>query len=184
MTAEFLLNLGIPPELVVVVIAMLPISELRGAIPVGINVLGLPWTTVLPLAIMGNLLPIPFILFLLKRAVGILDHISLFHRFFSWLFAYTARRSGLIQKYKRIGLMLFVAIPLPITGAWTASVAAVLFAFELKNALLFISLGALIAGGIVTALALLGWWGALIAVVALVALAIYSIWKTNHRQPI
>ena len=83
----------------------------------------------------------------------------------------------MIEKYERIGLVLFVAIPLPITGAWTGSIASVLLGMSFKRALLSIFLGVLIAGTIVTCLTLLGWVGAVIAGVALCVLAILGMWR-------
>ena len=165
--SEALISAGIPPELVIVIIAALPIIELRGAIPFGINLLGMPWYTVLPLAIMGNLLPVPFILFFIELVAGWLSHISIFKKFFSWLFERTRRKSSMIERYKRIGLAVFVAVPLPITGAWTGSLAAVLLSLERKWAALSILAGVIVAGIIVTMLSLLGWTGAVIAGVAL-----------------
>jgi uncharacterized membrane protein len=177
--ADFLLSMGIPPGAAVFFIAMVPIFELRGAIPVGINILGLPWYEVLPLALAGNLLPVPFILLFLNWAVQLLERLPVFKRFFTWLFEHTRRRSGLIKRYGRIGLALFVAVPLPVTGAWTGSAAAVMLGLSLKQAFVPIAIGVLIAGVIVTTLSLMGWWGALIAGLALCALAAYSLWKTD-----
>jgi uncharacterized membrane protein len=177
--ADLLLSMGIPPGAAVFFIAMVPIFELRGAIPVGINVLGLPWYEVLPLALAGNLLPVPFIFILLNWAVNLLERLPVFKRFFTWLFERTRRRSSIIKKYGRTGLALFVAVPLPVTGAWTGALAAVLLGFNLKQAFVPIAVGVVIAGVIVTTLSLMGWWGALLAGLALCALAAYSLWKTD-----
>jgi uncharacterized membrane protein len=73
-----------------------------------------------------------------------------FDRFFTWLFARTQRRSGLIRRYGRLGLVLFVSIPAPMTGAWTGSVAAYLLRLPLGQAVLCIILGIVIAAAIVT----------------------------------
>ena len=94
-----------------------------------------------------------------------------------WLFEHTRRRGRIIGKYRRIGLVLFVAIPLPVTGAWTGSLAAVLFGMKFKHAFLSIFIGVFIAGVIVTCLSLLGWVGAVIAGVVLSVLAISGLWK-------
>jgi uncharacterized membrane protein len=83
----------------------------------------------------------------------------------------------MIEKYERVGLVLFVAIPLPITGAWTGSIAAVLLGMSFKKAILSIFLGVLIAGVIVTCLTLLGWAGAIIAGFVLCVLAILGMWR-------
>jgi uncharacterized membrane protein len=157
---NYFLNLGFAKELAVLIIAASPIVELRGAIPVAIIGFEMPWQYTLPLAIIGNLLPVPFILLFLDTASRWLSKIALFDRFFNWLFERTRRRGKIIGKYKRIGLALFVAIPLPITGAWTGSLAAVVFGFKFTHAFLSILVGVCIAGVIVTCLSLLGlvWW--------------------------
>jgi uncharacterized membrane protein len=153
---EELLSLGFSKVLVVLIIAALPIFELRGALPVAINLFHFPWYYALPLAIIGNLLPVPFILLFLDTASRLLNKIGFFSRLLHWLFERTRRRAGIIVRYKRIGLALFVAIPLPVTGAWTGSLAAVLFGLKFKYAFLSIFIGIVIAGIIVTGLSLLG----------------------------
>ncbi len=157
---NYFLNLGFGKELAVLVVAASPIVELRGAIPVAIIGFEMPWQYALPLAIVGNLLPVPFILLFLDAASRWLSKIALFDRFFNWLFEHTRRRGKIIERYKRIGLVLFVAIPLPVTGAWTGSLAAVIFGLKFSHAFLSILVGVLIAGAIVTCLSLLGlvWW--------------------------
>jgi len=178
---EELLGLGFSKELVVLIISALPIFELRGAIPVAINLFHFPWYYAFLLAIIGNLIPVPLILLLLKAVVRFLSRVSIFDRFFRWLFAYTRKRGGIIERYERIGLALFVAIPLPVTGAWTGSLAAVLFGLKFKHAMLSIFIGVLIAGVIVTCLSLLGWVGAIVAGIGLGGLAVFSLWKTSEK---
>ena len=156
MSPEELLGLGFSKELVVLVIAALPIFELRGALPVAINVFHFPWYYALPLAIIGNLLPVPFILLFLNAITRWLSKIAFFNRMLSWLFERTRRRGRIKEKYEHIGLVLFVAIPLPVTGAWTGSLAAVIFGLRFKYAFLSIFIGVFIAGVIVTCLSLLG----------------------------
>ncbi len=160
MSPEELLSLGFSKELVVLVIAAFPIVELRGAIPVAIIVFDFPWYYALLLAIIGNLLPVPFILLFLNAITRWLTKIAFFSRVLGWLFERTRRRGRVIERYERIGLALFVAIPLPITGAWTGSLAAVLFGLKFRHAFLSILIGVIVAGGIVTSLSLLGlvWW--------------------------
>jgi uncharacterized membrane protein len=172
-----LLSLGINKELTVLIIAALPIFELRGAIPVAINIFHFPWYYALAIAIIGNMLPIPFILLFLDFFVKILKRIKVMQRFFEWLFERTKRQGGLIQKYESIGLAIFVGIPLPLTGAWTGALAATLFGLSFWRSLLAILAGVIIAGAIVTALSLLGWVGAVIAGIALCGLAIFSLWR-------
>ena len=177
MSPDALLALGFSKELVVLIIAALPILELRGALPVAINLFHFPWYYALLLAIIGNLIPVPFLLLFLNAATRLLSRIPILARMFNWLFMRTRRRGEFINRYQRIGLALFVAIPLPGTGAWTGSLAAVLFGLRFKYAFLSILAGVLVAGAIVTCLCLLGWTGAIIAGIGLGALAILGLWK-------
>ncbi|MFC1957794.1 COG2426 family protein, partial [Chloroflexota bacterium] len=167
MSAEELLSLGFSKELVVLFIAALPIFELRGAIPVAINMFGMPWYSAFSLALIGNLLPVPFILLFLGAITRRLSKIAFFQRVLKRLFEHTRRRGRIVEKYERIGLALFVGIPLPVTGAWTGSIAASIFGLPFKHAFPAIFAGVFVAGVIVTCLSLLGWVGAVVAGVAL-----------------
>jgi len=175
---EELLSIGFSKELVVIIISALPILELRGALPVALNVFHFPWYYALPLAIIGNLLPVPIILLFLETISKWLSKIGLFDRFLRWLFEHTRKRGKIVEKYEQIGLALFVAVPLPVTGAWTGSLVAVLFGLKFRHAFLSIFIGVCIAGVIVTCLSLLGWVGAIIAGIALCALAFSGLWRT------
>lgn len=172
-----LLSLGFSKELVVLVIAALPLAELRGALPVAINLFHFPWHYALLLAIIGNLVPVPLLLLFFGTLSRLLGKIGIFDRMLQRLFKRIRRRGKIIERYERIGLMLFVAIPLPVTGAWTGSLAAVLFGIKFKYAFLSIFAGILIAGAIVTSLSLLGWIGAIIAGIGLIGLAAFGLWK-------
>jgi uncharacterized membrane protein len=140
---------ALPPEWTTFIVAMLPIIELRGAIPYALGV-GMPWPEAYLLAVIGNLVPVVPLLLFLGPVSDWLQRMPIFGRFFDWVFARTRRRSGVIERYGPIGLALFVAIPLPITGAWTGSAAAYLFGFPFKKAFPSITVGVLIAGGVVT----------------------------------
>ena len=164
MSPEELLSLDLSNVLAVLAIAASPISELRGAIPIAIAGFHFPWYYAFLLAIIGNLLPVPFILLFLDAVSRLLSKIGIFKRILEWLFERTKRRGRIIERYERIGLTLFVAIPLPVTGAWTGSLVAVLFGLRFKHALLSIFIGVLIAGIIVTCATLLGW-------------SIFGLWK-------
>jgi len=179
MSPEELLSLGFSKELVVLIIAALPIFELRGALPVAINLFHFPWYYALPLAIIGNLLPVPVILLFLDAISRWLSKIGFFDRFLRWLFERTRKRGRVVERYERIGLALFVAIPLPVTGAWTGSLVAVLFGLKFRYAFLSICIGVCIAGIIVTCLSLLGWIGAVIAGIVLCTLAISGLWRAS-----
>ena len=140
----------LPPPLAVFLVAMLPIFELRGAIPLG-YAMGMESPVLIYLiAVAGNFAPVLPILFLLGPAERTLRRFKTVDRFFDWLFRRTVSRSKLIKKYESLGLILFVAIPAPMTGAWTGSVAAYLFKLPLRMAIPCIILGILIAGVVVT----------------------------------
>ena len=172
-----------PEELLeVILIAASPIAELRLAIPLAINTFNFPWYHALLIAIIGNLLPVPFILLFLETATRLLSKVAIFKRMLDWLFERTRRRGRVIERYKRIGLVLFVAIPLPVTGAWTGSLAAVIFGLSFKRAFLSILVGITIAGIIVTCLSLLKWVGAIIAAIALIGIAIYMVFGGRQNS--
>jgi uncharacterized membrane protein len=178
---------GISPELTIIITAMLPIIELRGAIPLGINFYNLVWYKVVFLALIGNLIPVLPILFLLDRVSKLLSHIPIFKKFFNWLFQRTRKRSKLIEEYKMLGLTLFVAIPLPVTGAWTGSVAAFLLGLKYFPSFLAILFGVLIASVIVTGLSLLKIWGALIVGCVLIFFILRAVYikrkaKNNKNE--
>ena len=174
---EELISSGIYQELIVVIISALPVIELRGALPVAINVFHMAWYKAFGLAVIGNLLVVPPLLLFLESLAKAISKVDIGRRLVNWVFERTRRRGGVIEKYERIGLMLFVAIPLPVTGAWTGSVAAFLFGLKFKYAFFSIFCGVIIAGAIVTCLCLLGWVGAVIAGIGLGSLAILGLWK-------
>ncbi len=179
---DSILDLNLAKELIVILISALPIFELRASIPVAIQILELPWPYAFLLAIIGNMLPVPFILLFLESAAKLLSRIAVMKRFFDWLFERARNRSGLIHKYKSLGLILLVAIPLPVTGAWTGSLVAVFLGIGFKQAFFSIFAGVIIAGIIVTCLTLLGWIGAIIAGIALLGLVIYGFHKTGNKK--
>lgn len=167
-------------EVTVFVISTLPIVELRGALPVGINYLKLPWEKTLIISLIGNLLPVMPLLLLWGFLYRILGKVPIFKRFLDYIFFRTRARSGVIKKYEIIGLIAFVAIPLPGTGAWTGSMAAFLLGLDKIKSFIAISIGVIIAGAVVTSLCLLGIWGAVIALIALLLLSItgtLKLWK-------
>ncbi|MFO8183209.1 MAG: small multi-drug export protein [Candidatus Aegiribacteria sp.] len=154
---EILLNWlsGIPGEVQMMVLSAFPLTELRGSIPMAWTVMSgswvWPWWKIYLLALAGNLLPVPILLWFLEPVTRFLRRWAFFDRFFRRLFDRTRRRAGSkIEKYEALGLTLFVAIPLPVTGAWTGSLAAFLFGIPRRLALPAIALGVAIAGILVT----------------------------------
>jgi len=142
-------------EAAVVVLGALPISELRGAIPLALAMGFAPLKSYL-LAVAGNLLPVIPLLFFLQPIVERFRHVKWVGKFFDWLFERTRRKASLIEKFEAIGLILFVAVPLPITGAWTGCVAALLFKIRFRYAFPAILAGIMIAGLVVLGVALAG----------------------------
>ncbi|MDX2474024.1 MAG: small multi-drug export protein [Candidatus Krumholzibacteria bacterium] len=140
----------LPPPLAVFLVAMLPVFELRGAIPAGYAMGMTNPYQIYALAVLGNFVPVLPILLLLGPAEKHLRRFRTMDRFFDWLFKRTVSRSDVIKRYESLGLILFVAIPLPMTGAWTGSVAAYLFKLPLRMAIPCIILGILIAGVVVS----------------------------------
>lgn len=130
-------------------ISMVPVLELRGAIPVGVAS-GLPVGMATLAAIIGNMIPIPFIIIFTRKIFDWLRRKSDFLDSIVRKFENKAEsKSGLVEKYKWFGLVILVAIPLPGTGAWTGALVAAMMDMRLKRAFPAIFLGVLIAGVIV-----------------------------------
>ena len=159
------------------ILSMLPVAELRLSIPIGVTLFNMPWYEAFGLGIVGNLIPVPFLLLFFDGVSRLVQKVPVGKRFIEWLLKRTARHSGSIQKYKFAGLAVFVAIPLPLTGAWTASLVAYVLGLRFWPSFLAIALGVIGAGIIVTILTLLGWFGAGIAIAALIILAAVGAWK-------
>ncbi len=176
--ATWLEGKGLSRTASVAAISTLPIVELRGAVPVGILAFKMPWWKVYLIAVAGNMIPIPFILLLLGPISTALMKFKIGRSFFNWLFERTRKKSAGIEKYEALGLTIFVAIPLPVTGGWTGAMAAFLMGIPFWKAMLYILLGVMIAGVIMTALSLLGWAGAIIAGIVLIGLVASTLMKT------
>ena len=165
---------GIPAQIYVFIISLLPIVELRGAIPVG-AALGLPFYINFPLAVIGNILPIPFILLFIPRFLDFLARFKTFRPLVLWLRKKANKHSHKVlgrstvteeletdeqillnsrESVKRLemsrgiffAILIFVAIPLPGTGAWTGSLVCSLFNLPKKQSFLAILIGVLTAG--------------------------------------
>ena len=139
-------------ELKIFLIAMSPIVELRGSIPVALGVYHLPVWSAYLISILGNLVPVVFILCLLESVSQYLSrHSYFFNRFFAWLFERTRRKHfRKFAHWKEFALVVLVAIPLPFTGAWTGSLCAFIFGIPIKKAFPLIATGVIVAGIIVT----------------------------------
>ncbi len=176
-----IINSSLPEQLIVLIIAALPVVELRGAIPVAMDIFHMPWYQSLILSLIGNLLPVPFLLLFYDVLTRTVSRVKVGRTFLGWVYKRANRQIGIIEKYKHIGIIILVAIPFPGTGAWTASIVAHILGIRFKNALLDITIGVIGAGAIVTALVLLGWIGAVIAIVGIILLAIIHL--RRHAPP-
>lgn len=146
---------GLPPDIATFIIAALPIAELRISIPFA-YAMGLPWPKLMLISYLGNFLPIIPLLLFLEPVSNALRRFPVLKRFFDWLFEKTRKKADLVQRYEAIGLMLFVAVPLPGTGAWTGCIAASLFKIKFRYAFPAIVAGVIIAGVMVMILTYAG----------------------------
>lgn len=131
--------------------AMVPVVELRGAIPVGVAA-GLPPAAACATAIIGNLLPVPVIMLLVRRVFHWLRGTRFFGPKISWLERRAHLKGRLVRKYRLLGLTILVAVPLPGTGAWTGALVASVLDIRMRDAIPAILLGLVIAGGVITLL--------------------------------
>ncbi len=147
---EFFLE-TVGEELCVFFCSMIPIIELRGAIPLG-TALGLPWWLNYLLAVAGNMLPVPFILLFIKKIIAWMTtcRVKFFSKIGNWIAKKAEKNRDKIEKYSFWGVCLFVAVPLPVTGAWTGSLVAATIDMKFWKAMLSCLFGVMIAGVIMS----------------------------------
>ena len=133
--------------ILIFIISLLPILELRGGL-VAASLLDLPMWTGLIVCLVANAIIIPFVLFLMDRIIKLLSYIEIFKKFFDWWTKKALRKRDVIEKYGYLGIMLFVAIPLPGSGAWTGCLLAVLLGLDKKKSFFAATIGILIAAAI------------------------------------
>lgn len=178
---------GIPIWLRTFLIAMVPILELRGAIPLAHSSWGMSLPQAYMWAVIGNMIPIPFVLLFLEPVSNWLRKRSnRIDRFFTWLFARTRRKhSKTFEKWRDVALCIFVGIPLPGTGAWSGALAAFVFDVPFWPALIAIFGGVLLAGGAVTIVILyfetFPLWLTLLSVV-LMAAVLLIVWLRGRQE--
>lgn len=136
-------------------VAMVPIIELRGSIPIGLSQ-DLPVAGVVIASIIGNFLPVPFILLFIRKILELMKKIPFLKKIALWIEKKGTKNKSKVMKYASFGLMLFVGIPLPGTGAWTGALVAAMMDMRLKYALPSIFCGILLAAAIVTSVAYFG----------------------------
>lgn len=152
--AEYIVNLlggKISPELIAFIVSMLPILELRGGL-IAAKLMEIDFFKAFAICYIGNMLPVPFILLFIRKIFNLLKRIPSVERMIDKLEARSLRKADKVEKYRLWGLLIFVGIPLPGTGAWTGALIADLFDIRIKNSLPVIAVGVLLAGLIISAL--------------------------------
>ena len=147
-----------PDELIILGAAMLPVGELRASVPLAIVSFDMPWPHALALSLAGNFLPIPFVLYALRKIgakIEAQEHLAA--RVLRWRTARIERSWGpRVRRYGFPAIALAVAIPLPFTGAWTGALIVWTLREPARRGLPAIALGVAVAGAVVTALTLAG----------------------------
>lgn len=146
LTVLFTNTLGqyISREAIIFIISMIPILELRGGL-LAASLLQVQITTAIPICIIGNIIPVPFILLFIKKIFAVLRKVPYMGKLVDKLENRAARRSKAMENGEFIGLLLFVGIPLPGTGAWTGSLIAALLDMDFKKAIIAVFLGIMMA---------------------------------------
>ena len=146
------------PSLSTLLTAMTPIGELRAALPIALINYKMNLLPAFTLSIIGNIIPVFLLLLFWRYFVKFtMQHIPICNKFFNWLFERTRKKfAGKYEKWGKLALIIFVAIPLPITGAWTGSLAAWLFDFKYWESVILIFIGLIISGLIVSSITLGG----------------------------
>ena len=152
---EFLTGTTSGKCLFTMLVSMIPVIELRGGLPFGVA-LGLPYYLAFPAAVIGNLIPAPFIVYIRRIFELLRRYLPSLNGLIDKLEKKAHLKGKKVQKYQYIGLWLFVAIPLPGTGAWTGSLAAAFLGMRLKKAMPAVVLGVLTAGCIMLGLTHVG----------------------------
>ena len=150
---EFFINLfgGISKEVIIFIISLMPILELRGGL-LAASLLDVEYITAALICVLGNVLPIPFVLLFLRYVLDILSKWNITKKIVNWLEKKVESKRDQIDKYGYLGLILFVGIPLPGTGAWTGSLLAVMLGLSRKKSFICILLGVLLAAIIMSIL--------------------------------
>ncbi|MBA7473015.1 hypothetical protein ES707_08349 [subsurface metagenome] len=148
------------PEILTFFLSMLPISELRGGLPFALSQ-GLSPLKAYLISVAGNILPVFPLLLLLRRLSIFFGRYKITEKTLNWTLARARKREDLVRRYGFGGLILLVAIPLPVTGAWTGTLVSFLLSMKIRHSFLAICIGVGIAGIIVLGLSLggIGLWG-------------------------
>lgn len=126
-------------------LSMVPVLELRAAIPIGAT-LGLEWVANYLICVIGNMIPVPFILLFIRHVLEWMKKVPHLNKIAIWVENKAQKNTPKVQKYASLGLLIFVALPLPGTGAWTGALVAAMLDMRMKYAIPSIFCGVLIAG--------------------------------------
>ena len=150
---EFFIGIfgGISKEIIIFIISLMPILELRGGL-LAASLLDIEYIRALVICIAGNVLPIPFVLLFLRFVLDLFSKWSVTKKIVNWLEKKVDSKREQIDKYGYLGLILFVGIPLPGTGAWTGALLAVMLGLSRKKSFVCILIGVLIAAAIMSIL--------------------------------
>ncbi len=139
----------LPPEVIIFIISLLPILELRGGL-IAAYALEVDLLVAFPICVIGNMLPIPLILLFIRKIIEWLKKIKCLNKFALWIERKAQKKSGNFSKYRFWGLLLFVGIPLPGTGAWTGALVADALNIRFRDAIIAIFAGVVMAGLIIS----------------------------------
>lgn len=147
---------GFPKELATFLIAIIPVTELRAAIPLAYNVYGLSALSAWLWSVLGTFFAMVLIVTILDPVANFLSrYIEFFAKFFHWLFEHTRKRTGSkMEKYGEWAIFILAATPIPLVGGMTGALAAFVFGVPLKKSLPLLFFGTMVSGGIVLALTL------------------------------
>lgn len=169
-------------------LSMIPWFESRYVIPIAVNQIGWEWWQVFPVAVIGNMIPIPFVLLFFVIVEKFLRRFDFWANLLDKLFAYTRRRADKkVRKYEHLALLLFVAIPVPFTGAWTGALIAYVFNLKFLKSLITIFIGVIIAASIMTLVTLSGldiiliFAGVIIAGIIMTIVFIIGMYNTKKK---
>ena len=153
---EYLQQFDLFEPLLILIISMAPITELRLSIPYGIFFTDLNWKTIYIISVIGNILIGIFVLFILPKIIYLIRKINLLNQLYNYCIKRTYSKSKVINNLKYAGLILFVAIPLPLSGVWSGALASNILCLSKYRSMMAIIYGVLISSSIVTYLCLLG----------------------------
>ncbi len=176
--------------IIVFFISMVPIVELRGAIPIAES-LKLNIFLYYPIAIIGNMLPVPIIYLFARKVLEWGKDKKIIGKFFTWCLEKGEKGGEKLRETAGIkgiffALLIFVGIPLPGTGAWTGTLAASFLKIDFKTSILAVTLGVLLAGIIMSVgskvVAILGWLGVAIIIAVIVIIVLISMFIKKHNK--